>query len=197
MEDKSFESEAGSFDSDIGDETDARSQKEESKIKNSELIQSISDILSKILEENKKLPNIKEIISKQNKMCFSYNSIPKISIKDYLERIQEYTCLEQNTLILSLIYIDRLCEIGKIILTYYNIHKILFGAILIAIKYNEDNFYDNKYYAKIAGVKISELKLMELNFIRFIDYQMFVPEEIFTNYRDYLNSLSKNQSLNI
>ena len=197
MEDKSFESEAGSFDSDIGDETDARSQNEESKIKNSELIQSISDILSKILEENKKLPNIKEIISKQNKMCFSYNSIPKISIKDYLERIQEYTCLEQNTLILSLIYIDRLCEIGKIILTYYNIHKILFGAILIAIKYNEDNFYDNKYYAKIAGVKISELKLMELNFIRFIDYQMYVPEEIFTNYRDYLNSLSKNQSLNI
>ena len=197
MEDKSFESEAGSFDSDIGDETDARSQNEESKIKNSELIQSISDILSKILEENKKLPNIKEIISKQNKMCFSYNSIPKISIKDYLERIQEYTCLEQNTLILSLIYIDRLCEIGKIILTYYNIHKILFGAILIAIKYNEDNFYDNKYYAQIAGVKISELKLMELNFIRFIDYQMYVPEEIFTNYRDYLNSLSKNQSLNI
>ena len=197
MEDKSFESEAGSFDSDIGDETDARSQNEESKIKNSELIQSISDILSKILEENKKLPNIKEIISKQNKMCFSYNSIPKISIKDYLERIQEYTCLEQNTLILSLIYIDRLCEIGKIILTYYNIHKILFGAILIAIKYNEDNFYDNKQYAKIAGVKISELKLMELNFIRFIDYQMYVPEEIFTNYRDYLNSLSKNQSLNI
>ena len=197
MEDKSFESEAGSFDSDIGDETDARSQNEESKIKNSELIQSISDILSKILEENKKLPNIKEIISKQNKMCFSYNSIPKISIKDYLERIQEYTCLEQNTLILSLIYIDRLCSIGKIVLTYYNIHKILFGAILIAIKYNEDNFYDNKYYAKIAGVKISELKLMELNFIRFIDYQMFVPEEIFTNYRDYLNSLSKNQSLNI
>ena len=197
MEDKSFESEAGSFDSDIGDETDARSQNEESKIKNSELIQSISDILSKILEENKKLPNIKEIISKQNKMCFSYNSIPKISIKDYLERIQEYTCIEQNTLILALIYIDRLCTIGKITLTYYNIHKILFGAILIAIKYNEDNFYDNKYYAKIAGVKISELKLMELNFIRFIDYQMFVPEEIFTNYRDYLNSLSKNQSLNI
>ena len=104
MEDKPFESEAGSFDSDICDETESRSQNEEPKIKNSELIQSISYILSKILEENKKLPNIKEIISKQNKMCFSYNSIPKISIKEYLERIQEYSCIEQNTLILSLIY---------------------------------------------------------------------------------------------
>ena len=87
-----------------------------------------------------------------------------------------------------------MCEIGKIILTYYNIHKILFGAILIAIKYNEDSFYDNKYYAEIAGVKINELKLMELNFILFSDYQMFVSEEIFTNYHDYLNSFSKNQS---
>ena len=197
MEDKSFESEAGSFDSDIGDETEARSQSQEPKIKNLELIQSISYILSKIIEENKKLPNIKEIISKQNKMCFSYNSIPKISIKDYLERIQEYTRIEQNTLILSLIYIDRLCSIGKIVLTYYNIHKILFASILIAIKYNEDRFYDNKYYAEIDGVKINELKLMEFNFILISEYQMFVSEEIFTTYHDYLNSFSKNQSLNI
>ena len=197
MEDKSLESEAGSFDSDIGDETEARSQSQEPKIKNLELIQSISYILSKIIEENKKLPNIKEIISKQNKMCFSYNSIPKISIKDYLERIQEYTRIEQNTLILSLIYIDRLCSIGKIVLTYYNIHKILFASILIAIKYNEDRFYDNKYYAEIAGVKINELKLMEFNFILISEYQMFVSEEIFTTYHDYLNSFSKNQSLNI
>ena len=197
MEDKSLESEAGSFDSDIGDETEARSQSQEPKIKNLELIQSISYILSKIIEENKKLPNIKEIISKQNKMCFSYNSIPKISIKDYLERIQEYTRIEQNTLILSLIYIDRLCSIGKIVLTYYNIHKILFASILIAIKYNEDRFYDNKYYAEIDGVKINELKLMEFNFILISEYQMFVSEEIFTTYHDYLNSFSKNQSLNI
>ena len=188
MEDKSFESEAGSFDSDIGDETDARSQNEESKIKNSELIQSISDILSKILEENKKLPNIKEIISKQNKMCFSYNSIPKISIKDYLERIQEYTCLEQNTLILSLIYIDRLCEIGKIVLTYYNIHKILFGAILIAIKYNEDNFYDNKYYAQIAGVKLKELKTLEYFFIKMLNCNLYVNREDYDKYEGYLDN---------
>jgi hypothetical protein len=149
---------------------------EEKNINNLELIKVISDILSTIIEENEKMPNIKQIILNQKKMCFSEKSIPNILIYDYLKRIQEYTFIERNTLILSLIYIDRLCTLGQITLTYYNIHRILFGAILISIKYNEDTFYGNKYYAEIAGVKINELNSIEYNFILLCNYDFFVSE---------------------
>ena len=107
-----------------------------------------------ILEENKNLKNYKDIIQKQSKMIFSASSVPGISIIDYLERIQTYSNLEKSTLISSLIFIDRFCELSKTTLTYYNIHRILFASIIIAIKYNEDSFYDNKYYAEIAGITI-------------------------------------------
>ena len=77
---------------------------------------------------------------------------------------------------------------GQITLTYYNIHRILFGAILISIKYNEDTFYGNDYYAEIAGIKINELNLIEYNFILLCNYQIFVSDEIFNHYNSYLIS---------
>ena len=195
MKDDSFNSEEASFDSELDNETEAKSQKEEINIMNIELIKAISIALNTVLEENKKMPNLKEIIKQQNKMCFSSNSIPNISIYDYLKRIQTYSLMEKNTLILSLIYIDRFCELGQVTLTYYNIHRILFSAILIAIKYNEDNFYDNKFYAEIAGVKLNELNTIEYNFILLCDCKLFVSDETFDKYNTYLNSIQKNQSL--
>ena len=81
-------------------------------------------------------------------------------------------------------------------LTFYNIHRILFAAILIAVKYNEDNFYDNKYYAEIAGVKIKELKIIEFTFVELINFKMYVSNELFDKYYSYLNSFEKTQTLN-
>lgn len=62
---------------------------EEIKEPNIDIINSISEALTLILEENKKLKNYKELIVKQSKMIFSSKSIPSISILDYLKRIQK------------------------------------------------------------------------------------------------------------
>ena len=142
-------------------------------------------------------------------MIFSASSVPGISIIDYLERIQTYSNLEKNTLISSLIFIDRFCELSKTTLTYYNIHRILFASIIIAIKYNEDSFYDNKYYSEIAGVNLKELKMLEYSFttqvnfnlftreelnlieeafVLMSDFQFFISDDIFENYNRYLTS---------
>ena len=134
------------------------------EILNLDLIKTISQILETILKDNKLLDNYAEIVKNQRKMAFSSRIIPSISIEEYLIRIQTYANMEKNTLILSLIYIDRLCKIACITLTYYNIHRILFISILVSIKYNEDQYYDNKYYAEIAGVKLKELNTLEYNF---------------------------------
>ena len=122
-------------------------------------------------------------------MVFSANSVPNISIKDYLIRIQTYSGIEKSTMILSLIYIDRICEVAELTLTYYNIHRILFASVLMAIKYNEDNFYDNKFYSEIAGVKLKELKLIEYTFLDMIDFKMFVDDDTFEKYTQYLENI--------
>ena len=160
----------------------------QSILPNYDLIMAISTTLNSILDQNKHLDNYKEILKAQSPTVFSGNLIPNISIKDYLLRIQNYANIEKSTLILSLIYIDRLCNQGKVTLTYYNIHRILFSAVLISIKYNEDNFYDNKYYAQIAGVKLKELKTLEYFFIKMLNCNLYVNREDYDKYEGYLDN---------
>lgn len=155
---------------------------------NHELITSISQTLTLVLEENKKLQNYKQIVKHQSKHSFSASTIPSISLYNYLKRIQGYSNINDSTLVLGLIYTDRICELAQITLTYYNIHRLLFCAILAAIKYNEDVYYENSYYAQIAGIKNKELKRIEYDFLSLINFNLFVHDSLFTKYHNYLHS---------
>ena len=189
-DENSFDSEQGSNENSetaIETKTETHPEKEELNL-DLDLIEAISQTLTTILEDNKKLNNYKEIVKNQSKMVFSATTIPSITIKEYLIRIQTYSHIEKSTMILSLIYIDRLCEIADITLTFYNIHRILFAAVLMAIKYNEDNYYDNNFYAEIAGVKSKELKMIEYTFLDMVDFKMFIDDETFEKYKLYLEN---------
>lgn len=161
-------------------ETEAGSTKEIILYKN--LLKEISEILTSIIQNNRKNRN-----GKKDNSPFVHEHAPKISIFDYLLRIQKYSNIENSSFIIALIYIDRICTKKGIILTKYNIHRILFTAILIAAKYNEDIIYDNLYYSKIAGVEIKELLVLENAFLNYIDFELFISNDIYKQYSEYLN----------
>ena len=197
MSDNSFDSEALSDDSIEEEDTKSQTDKDKEKakgnspaekeIKNLELINSISKALNTILDKNKNVKNYKDILKKQSMMYFSANTIPNITIKDYLMRIQNYSEVEKSTLILSLILIDRMCRKSGILLTHYNIHRILFSSLLVSIKYNEDSYFDNNFYSQIAGVKPNELKLLEYTFLEYNDFNIYVKDDEYKQYEKYLN----------
>lgn len=105
----------------------------------------------------------------------------KITLYEYLMRIKKYTNFEFSSLILSLIYIDRLCLEG-IELNENNIFKIVLTSIMISIKYNEDTFYQNDFIAKIGGVTIKELNKLEYKFSQILDFNFFVDHEDYNKY---------------
>lgn len=115
--------------------------------------------------------------------------IPSISIKQFFERIVKYTKLENSTLVLILIYIDRLCDIQKFRLNYYNIHKIIVAAMIIAIKYNEDDYFDSIFYSKVGGVSRKELDKLEYQMLALINFQLYVSEAVFNKYNNYIKSV--------
>ena len=186
----SFESEYSSNDEEEDTKAEKKNQEDspQSQIPNYDLIRAISITLTSILDTNKNLDDYKETIRSQSRQVFSSNIIPSISIQDYLIRIQTYSNIEKSTLIICLIYIDRFCNKAKVTLTYYNIHRILFSAILMSIKYNEDSFYDNKYYSQIAGVKVKELQILEYNFIKLLNCELYVSRELYDKYQVYLEN---------
>ena len=158
---------------------DEESLIELAKVKNVKLSSLISKVLEKIINNNK--------INKRYKLrrdIFTGKSLPKITLIDYINRIITYSDSEMNTLICSLIYIDRINKIKAI--NEFNIHRIFFTAVLISIKYNEDIIFNNDYYSKVAGVKLNEINKMELEFISLLDFNLYIDPEEFGSYKQFI-----------
>ena len=150
------------------------------------LLKEIANTLSSIISKNKELKT-----SKNENSPFNHIHAPKITLFDYLLRIKKYSGVENSTLINALIYIDRICKKNSINLTKYNIHRLLFSAILVSIKYNEDIIYSNSFYSKIAGLTSNELINLEKTFLEMIKFNLFVTDEIYKKYYEYLNYFQK------
>ena len=147
--------------------------------RNCKLSNKITSIIEKLIDNNKK--NKRRKISKD---IFTGKTIPKINLNDYINRIIAYTEIEKNTLICSLIYLDEIDK--KKPITEFNIHRIFFTAVLISIKYNEDDIFKNDYYAKISGVTLNEINKMESTFISLLDFNLYISPIIFEKYQNLI-----------
>ena len=150
------------------------------------IINSISNILSSVIIKNKNLPYFASLFKRQLKLPFNAKYIPSISISYYITRIVQYTKIEENTLIASLIFIDRLCNEERIMLTEFNVHRIIFTACLLAIKVNEDQIFNMEYYSQICGVKLTELNKLESFFCSIVNFNFYIDEKEFGMYKQYL-----------
>jgi hypothetical protein len=148
-----------------------------------ELLRTIATLLQDICEEN-------DFSNFQNDDLIKpfIGKIENMSVEDFLQRCLYYSNAESSTFIIMLIYIDRLCEINGFIINSFNVYKIIFSSLLIAIKYHEDGLINNKIYAEIFGIKIQELNILENYFCKIINYRLFIDDDIFITYYNNLTS---------
>jgi len=60
--------------------------------------------------------------------------------------------------------------------------------MLLAIKYNDDVYFDNKYYARVGGISLKELNRLERKAISFMNYNLYISSG---TYEEYLNQIYK------
>lgn len=153
-----------------------------SKDLNKHIIKSITHNLREIIKENIHNNQMKYVIKTD---LFYLNKLPPISIEDYIKRIFNYTKMNLSSLILSIIYIDRFCELNGYILSLNNIHRILLAACLLSIKFNEDININTKYYANIAGVSVADLNNLEHYFYIKLNFSLYIDYDFYQKYFEY------------
>ena len=147
------------------------------------ITKSISKNLKEIIKENIQNNQMKFV----QKDIFYFNSIPEISIDDYINRIYKYTKMNISSLIMSIIYIDRFCENNSYVLCMNNIHKLLLTACLLSIKFNEDININMKYFAEVAGLPVYDLNNLEFYFCLRLKFSFFVDYDIYQKYFEYFH----------
>jgi len=80
-------------------------------------------------------------------------------------------------------YIDRLCLLyPAFTITTLTVHRFLITAATVAAKGLSDSFWNNSTYARVGGIKIAELGLLELEFLYRVDWKIVPSPEILVDY---------------
>lgn len=103
--------------------TNSSDNKRNEVYKSQDSVRAVCRILTEIIQENKESSLKSDVKERLHRLVFHAKKTPSVNIQGYIDRILKYTYIEESTLILCLIYIDRLCELNDILLTDLNIHR--------------------------------------------------------------------------
>jgi len=150
----------------------------------------IADMLQRLIEHNDRIPLSPEALTR-----FHSRTAPNISVLDYLMRIVQYTKAEGWCLLITLHYIDQICERNpRFTINSLTCHRFVITSIAVASKTFCDSFCRNSVYAKVGGISTAELNVLEREFLRMIEWRLTCNVELLHKY--YVNlvrSHSKSQ----
>lgn len=80
-------------------------------------------------------------------------------------------------------YIDRLCALyPDFTINTLTVHRFLITAATVAAKGLSDLFWNNTTYARVGGVRVAELKLLELEFLYRVDWKIVPNPDVLVAY---------------
>lgn len=138
----------------------------------------IASMIAELIQRNDLLPPQNGVLTR-----FHSRSPPGISVLDYLRRLAKHATLKPPLLLSMVYYIDQLCaSYPAFTITTLTVHRFLITAATVASKGLSDIFWNNSTYARVGGVKLAELGLLELEFLHRVDWKIIPKPEMLTDY---------------
>lgn len=132
----------------------------------------------------------------QRLTCFHSVQAPPLSIHRYLLRIARFFQCSNECFVLCLIYIDRIVMLHpEFPICGLNIHRLVVMSAMIAVKFFDDVYYNNAYYAEVAGMRTKEVNSLEAQFLRLIDWRLHVTPEEYSQYRNHVHMAVQGQNV--
>lgn len=143
-----------------------------------DLVILISSMLLELISYNDAIP-----LRDGHLTRFHSRAPPGISVQDYLQRLTTHATLAPPILLSMVYYIDRLCALyPAFTITSLTVHRFLIASSTVASKGLSDSFWTNKTYARVGGVSIRELALLELEFLTRLEWRIVPKPEVLVDY---------------
>ncbi|KAF5004663.1 hypothetical protein FDECE_8850 [Fusarium decemcellulare] len=143
-----------------------------------DMVELIAHMLAELIATNDAIR-----ISNGGLTRFHSRTAPGISVRDYLHRLARHATLTPPLLLAMVYYIDRLCAMyQEFTINTLTVHRFLITAATVAAKGLSDSFWNNTTYARVGGVRVAELKLLELEFLYRVDWKIVPNPEVLVAY---------------
>ncbi|KZT41521.1 cyclin-domain-containing protein, partial [Sistotremastrum suecicum HHB10207 ss-3] len=142
------------------------------------LVSLIADMLERLMIHNDRIPLSAETLTR-----FHSRTTPGISVLEYLQRIVRFANVERSCLLITLYYIDQICSRQRTFtLSSLTVHRFLITSIAVSSKAFCDAFYTNRHYARVGGIRVAELNVLEMEFLALIDWRLTCTPELLQTY---------------
>lgn len=143
-----------------------------------DLVLLISNMLLELIRFNDEIP------LKDGRLTrFHSRAPPGIGVKDYLQRLTTHATLSPPILLSMVYYIDRLCTLyPAFTISSLTVHRFLITSATVASKGLSDSFWTNNTYARVGGVSLKELALLELEFLWRVEWRIVPKPEVLVDY---------------
>ena len=143
-----------------------------------DLVLLISNMLMELVRFNDEIP-----LQDGKLTRFHSRAPPGISVMDYLQRLTTHATLSPPILLSMVYYIDRLCALyPAFTISSLTVHRFLITSATVASKGLSDSFWTNNTYAKVGGVSLKELALLELEFLWRVEWRIVPKPEVLVDY---------------
>ncbi|KAL9102473.1 MAG: hypothetical protein Q9163_002373 [Psora crenata] len=143
-----------------------------------DLVVLISNMLLELIRHNDDIP-----LQEGRLTRFHSRAPPGISVKDYLQRLTTHATLSPPILLSMVYYIDRLCALyPAFTISSLTVHRFLITSATVASKGLSDSFWTNNTYARVGGVSLKELALLELEFLWRVEWRIVPKPEVLVDY---------------
>ncbi|KAL7233758.1 hypothetical protein ACSBR1_017379 [Camellia fascicularis] len=147
------------------------------------LITFLSSLLHRVAESN----DLNRLLRPQKISVFHGLTRPTISIESYLERIFKYANCSPSCFIVAYVYLDRFVQRQPSLpINSFSVHRLLITSVMVAVKFMDDIYYNNAYYAKVGGISTAEMNFLEVDFLFGLGFHLNVTPTTFHSYCAYL-----------
>ncbi|OKL58992.1 hypothetical protein UA08_05911 [Talaromyces atroroseus] len=143
-----------------------------------DLVILISSMIMELIQYNDTIP-----LQGGRLTRFHSRTPPRISVREYLQRLTTHATLSPPILLSMVYYIDRLCALyPAFTVSSLTVHRFLITSATVASKGLSDSFWTNKTYARVGGITITELALLELEFLWRVEWKIVPQPEVLVDY---------------
>lgn len=143
-----------------------------------DLVQLIAAMLMELIRFNDAIPLRDGRLTR-----FHSRAPPGISVVDYLQRLTTHATLSPPLLLSMVYYIDRLCALyPAFTISSLTVHRFLIASATVASKGLSDLFWTNTTYARVGGISLKELKVLELEFLTRVEWRIVPQPEVLVDY---------------
>ncbi|KAI9651811.1 MAG: hypothetical protein M1831_007561 [Alyxoria varia] len=119
-------------------------------------------------------------------------AIPSTGFLKWVTTILSTTQVAQNVTLLALMFIRRLKNQNPYVKGKPGSEYRLFTvALMLGNKFLDDNTYTNKTWAEVSGISVTEIHVMEVEFLSHMKYDLYTSKEQWDTWHEQLQHLWK------